>query len=200
MKRQNLIPFILLLICTISGEVRAQTVNTDSQSGTNPPARTVSQVLEIWISNTEKQVVSLADAMPEDKYSFAPTNGEFKGVRTFAEQVKHLAAFNYLAANFILGRTPTLDQKEETGPDSVKTKAEVMEYLKGSFALLHQAVAAIDNKNLVEALPGASKGRVALALETRLGLAIDTMAHSFDHYGQMVEYLRMNGIVPPASR
>jgi len=200
MKRQNLIPFILLLICTISGEVRAQTVNTDSQSGTNPPARTVSQVLEIWISNTEKQVVSLADAMPEDKYSFAPTNGEFKGVRTLAEQVKHLAAFNYLAANFILGRTPTLDQKEETGPDSVKTKAEVMEYLKGSFALLHQAVAAIDNKNLVEALPGASKGRVALALETRLGLAIDTMAHSFDHYGQLVEYLRMNGIVPPASR
>ena len=200
MKQQNLITFILLLICTISGEARGQAVSKDAQSGTNPPPRTVSQVLDIWISNTETQVVPLADAMPEEKYSFAPTTGEFKGVRTFAEQVKHLAAFNYLAANFILGRTPTLDQKEEAGPETVKTKAEVMEYLKGSFALLHQAVARIDDKNLIEALPDASKGRLALALETRLALAIDAMAHSFDHYGQMVEYLRMNGIVPPASR
>lgn len=197
MKRQNLIPFILLLICAISGEARAQAVNTEA---TKPPPRTVSQVLDIWISNTETHLVPLADAMPEEKYSFAPTNGEFKGVRTFAEQVKHLAALNYLGANFILGRTPTLDQKEETGPETVKTKAEVMEYLKGSFALLHQAVAAIDNKNLLEALPGTSKGRVALALETRLALAIEAMSHSFNHYGQMVEYLRMNGIVPPASR
>lgn len=200
MKRQNLIPFILLLICAIGVEAHTQAVNTEAQSGANPPPRTVSQVLDIWISNTETQVVPLADAMPEEKYSFAPTNGAFKGVRTFAEQVKHLAAFNYLAGNFILGRTPTLDQKEEAGPETVKTKAEVMEYLKGSFTLLHQAVATIDNKNMLEALPGASKGRVALALETRLALAIDTMAHSFDHYGQMVEYLRMNGIVPPASR
>jgi hypothetical protein len=98
MKQQNLIPFILLLICASSVEARAQAVNTEPQSGTNPPPRTVSQVLDIWISNTETQVVPLADAMPEEKYSFAPTNGEFKGVRTFAEQVKHLAAFNYLAA------------------------------------------------------------------------------------------------------
>src|SRR5215813_7568658 len=138
MKKQNLILFILLLTCTISGEARAQSVSKEAQSGTNPPPRTVSQVLEIWISNTETQLVPLAEAMPEEMYSFASTNGEFKGVRTFAEQVKHLAAFNYLAANFILGRTPTLDQKEETGPETVKTKAEVMEYLKGSFGLLHQ--------------------------------------------------------------
>jgi hypothetical protein len=73
-------------------------------------------------------------------------------------------------------------------------------YLKNSFALLHQAVASIDNKNLTKALPGASKGRIELALETRLALVVDAISHSFDHYGQMVEYLRVNGIVPPASR
>ena len=142
----------------------------------------------------------LADAVPDDKYSFAPKDGEFKGVRPFGEQVKHLAAFNYQAANLILGRTPTLDQKEEAGPESIKTKTEIMDYLKKSFALLHEAVASINEGNMIESLPGASKGHIALALDTRVALAIDAMTHSFDHYGQMVEYARMNGIVPPASR
>jgi uncharacterized damage-inducible protein DinB len=192
MKKMNLrFLFLLLVICTGI---------TQAQNDKPAPHRTTSQVLDIWVTDTETHLVPLADALPEDKYSFAPTNGEFKGVRTFAEQMKHLASFNYLAANFILGKTPTQDQKEETGPESVKTKAEVMEYLKGSFALLHQAVASIDDKNLIKALPGASKGRIELALETRLALVIDALSHSFNHYGQLVEYLRMNGIVPPASR
>jgi hypothetical protein len=138
--------------------------------------------------------------LPEDKYGFAPSNGEFKGVRTFGEQVKHLAANNYRMANLILGRTPTKDQDEEAGPESIKTKGEIVDYLKGSFTLLHQAVATIDGKNLVAPMPGASKGRIALAMETRLALAIDAMCHSFNHYGQLVEYLRMNGIIPPDSR
>jgi hypothetical protein len=169
---------------------------------TNKPAerRSAAQVLEIWVANTEAHLVPLADAMPADKYSFAPTNGAFLGARTFAAQVKHLAANNYMVAAYMLLGKPAADQSAETGPDSVKTKAEVMEYLKGSFAALHTAVAAIDDKNVVEPLAGASKGRIRLALETRLGLAVDAIAHSFDHYGQLVEYLRMNGIAPPDSR
>jgi len=192
MKRMNSI-LLLILVALACGTTQGQ---TDKQAS----HRTTSQVLDIWVTNTENHLVPLADALPEDKYSFAPTNGDFKGVRTFAEQVKHLASFNYLAANFILGRMPTQDQKEETGPESVKTKAEIMDYLRNSFVLLHQAVASIDEKNLIKALPGASKSRIELALETRLALVIDALSHSFNHYGQMVEYLRMNGIVPPASR
>jgi len=138
--------------------------------------------------------------MPEDKYSFAPTGGEFKGVRTFAEQVKHLAANNYAMAVYLLLGKPTADQANESGPESVKTKAEVMEYLKGSFAALHKGVAAIDEKNLVDPLAGASKGRLRLGMETRIGLVVDAIAHSFNHHGQLVEYLRMNGIIPPDSR
>jgi uncharacterized damage-inducible protein DinB len=169
---------------------------------TNKPVerRSAVQVLEIWVANTEAHLVPLADAMPEEKYSFAPTGGEFKGVRTFAEQVKHLAANNYKVAAYMLLEKPTADQADETGPETVKTKAEIMKYLKGSFAALHKAVAAADDKNIVEPLEDASRARTALALETRLGLAIDAMAHSFNHYGQLVEYLRMNGIVPPDSR
>jgi hypothetical protein len=155
---------------------------------------TVSQALDFWISNTEKEVVPTADAMPEEKYSFAPTAGEFAGARTFGQQVKHLAANNYRMASYMVGHTPTPDQESEAGPDDVRSKAQIMDYRKGSFAALHRAVAAVSEGNMVEPLA------VPLRQSTRLQLAVDVVAHSYDHYGQMVEYLRMNGIVPPASR
>jgi hypothetical protein len=157
---------------------------------------TVSQALDFWITNTESAVVAAADAMPEERYSFAPTRGEFAGVRTFAQQVKHLAANNYRMAAYILAQTPTPEQESETGPDTVRTKAQIMDYVKGSFAALHRAMAAINNGNLLEPMSSFPSSRQ----KTRLQLAEDVVAHSFDHYGQMVEYLRMNGIVPPASR
>ncbi|MBZ5574114.1 MAG: DinB family protein [Acidobacteriia bacterium] len=155
---------------------------------------TVSQALDFWITNTEKEVVLAADAMPEEKYSFAPTAGEFTGTRTFAQQVKHLAANNYRMAAYILSQTPTPDQESETGPDAVRSKAQIVGYVKGSFVALHRAVAVVNEGNMVESLAAPPRQN------TRLQLAVDAVAHSYDHYGQMVEYLRMNGIVPPASR
>jgi hypothetical protein len=184
--------WISLLLLTGSYLAPAQ-MNTPPQ----PTAQlTTSQVIDAWITNTENHLVPVANAMPEDKYSFAPSNGEFKNVRTFAEQLKHLAANNYRQAAVILGEKPTADQVNEQGPDSVKAKADVVDYLKGSFASLHKAVATINEKNQVEPIQGTS----GIWPRARLGLAIDAVAHSFDHYGQLVEYLRMNGIVPPASR
>ena len=167
-----------------------------AQNSTPKPIRTVSQALDSWITITENEVVGAADAMPEDKYSFAPTAGEFTGVRTFAQQVKHLAANNYRMAAYILGRTPTPDQTSETGPDTVQSKAQIMDYLKGSFAVLHLAMGAINEGNLLKPMVAAPSP----SQKTPLQLAEDVVAHSFNHYGQMVEYLRMNGIVPPASR
>jgi hypothetical protein len=156
------------------------------------------QALDFWISNTEKEVVSSADAMPGEKYSFAPTAGEFTRVRTFAEQIKHLAANNYRMAARMLGQTPTPDQEAETGPDAVRSKPEILDYLEGSFAALHRSAATVTAENaFAPVLPN----RVGTAGQnTRVQFAIDAVAHSYDHYGQMVEYLRMNGIVPPASR
>ena len=163
-----------------------------------PTEATISQALDFWISNTEKEVVSAAGAMPEEKYSFAPTGGEFTGVRTFGEQVKHLAASNYRMAGRMLGQAVLPDQEAETGPDYVRSKAQIMEYLKGSFAALHQAVATISAEN---ALTAVLSTRVGTGQQnTRIQFAVDAVAHSYDHYGQIVEYLRMNGIVPPASR
>ncbi len=65
----------------------------------------VTSVLQMLYGIVEQEVVSVAEAMPEDKYSFAPTNGEFIGVRTFAEQVKHIGFANHFYFDPLMGET-----------------------------------------------------------------------------------------------
>jgi hypothetical protein len=188
MKMKSILAVVILLACCGASLAQASKV---------PQQRTIAGTLDSWIAHTETLVVDLADAMPADKYSFAPprTFGDFAGVRTFAQQVKHLSANNYRMAALIRLQKPTAEMENETGPDSVKTKAEIMEYLKGSFAALHKAVATIDSQNVVQPIPSPRKWQ-----KTRLSFAEDVVAHDMDHFGQLVEYLRMNGIIPPESR
>ena len=171
-----------------------------AQGGSTPPQQppTVASVLNAIYGVVEQQVVSAAEAMPEDKYSFAPTNGEFKGVRTFAEEVKHIGFANHLFFGPLMGETIDVKSLEQNtnGPAELKTKAEIVQYLKDSFALGHRALSTITVENEVTPLPKP----VLPFLNTRLGIANISTFHPMDHYGQMVEYLRMNGIVPPASR
>ena len=158
--------------------------------------RTIAQALDRSVSGGEGEFVSAAEALPEDKYLFAPTNGEFKGVRTFAQQVKHVAAVNYMVGAAILQEKPPVDVGGESGPDSIKTKADIVKFLKDSFAYAHKAVGTINEANLLKPI----KSPFGEGTTTRLGMATVIVGHCFDHYGQIVEYLRMNGIVPPASR
>jgi hypothetical protein len=158
--------------------------------------QTIAQVLDRSVTGVEGEFVPAAEAMPEDKYSFAPSNGEFKGVRTFAQQAKHVAAINYLIGAAILEEKPPVDTGGENGPDSVKTKADIVKFLKDSFAYAHKAVNSINDGNLLSPI----KSPFGENMVTRLGMATLMVGHCFDHYGQMVEYLRLNGIVPPASR
>ena len=171
-----------------------------AQGGATPPQQppTVSSVLNTLYGVVEQQVVSAAEAMPEDKYSFAPTNGEFKGVRTFAEEVKHIGFANHLFFGPLMGETIDVKniQQESNGPAELKTKAEIIQYLKDSFALGHRDISTITSENEVTLLP---KPPLQF-LSTRLAIANIGTFHPMDHYGQMVEYLRMNGIIPPASR
>lgn len=157
---------------------------------------TMSQAIDEWVTNTEQLVVPAAEAMPEEKYSFAPTNGEFVGVRTFGDQLKHLSAANYQLGARSLGEKPPHDEHGEMAPASVRTKAEIVEYLKRSFTYLHKAAAAIDDKNAADQIEWSGGKNKS----TRIGLLVDAIAHSQNHYGQMIEYLRMTGIVPPAGR
>lgn len=158
--------------------------------------RTASQVLDRSVASVESEFVPAAEAMPEDKYGYVPTTGEFKGVRTFGQQVKHVAAVNYMLGGAILGEKPPADTGEENGPESVKSKADIIKYLKDSFAYLHKAMGSITDANLVTPI----KSPFGEGNMTRLGMATLGVGHCFDHYGQIVEYLRLNGIIPPASR
>jgi uncharacterized damage-inducible protein DinB len=180
-----------IAICTLA--LAAVVAAQDNKS--KDEHRTVAQVLDRTVMNVEHEFVPAAEAMPEDRFGFAPSNGEFKGVRNFADQIKHVAAVNYIFGAAILGEKVPVDVGDESGPASVKTKAQIVAYLKASFVYVHKAVQTINEKNLVEPI----KSPFGEGTVTRLGLATSVSAHCFDHYGQMVEYLRMNGIVPPAS-
>jgi uncharacterized damage-inducible protein DinB len=158
--------------------------------------RTSTEILDHTVANLEHEFVPAAEAMPEDKFGFAPTTGEFKGVRNFGQQIKHVAAVNYELAAAILEQKPPADIGDESGPTSMTSKSDILKYLNDSFAYVHKAIQTINDKNLEETVRSPfGEGRVS-----RLGLATSVAAHGFDHYGQMVVYLRMNGIVPPASR
>ncbi len=158
--------------------------------------RTLAQVLDAAATTMEHEFVPAAEAMPEDKYSYAPTSGEFKGVRTFAQQVKHVAAVNYILGAAILQEKPPVEIGGESGPESMTTKADIVKYLKDSFAYAHKAISSINEKNALEPV----KAPFGPGNMTRVAMAGIVTSHGFDHYGQMVVYLRSNGIVPPASR
>lgn len=158
---------------------------------------TFGSVLDHQFTNTEKTVVPAADAMPEDKYGFAPTQGDFKDVRSFGAEVKHMAVANYFYASTILGEKPPVDLGGgPDGPANVKSKADIMKFLNDSFAYAHKAINSITEANVLEPIKGGRSNTTT----TRLALAISLCSHPYDHYGQMVEYLRMNNIIPPASR
>ena len=163
-----------------------------------PPKLTVAQIMDRQLTNLEKEFVPAAEAMPDDKFGFAPAQGEFKGVRTFALQIKHVAHNNFLLFAGMLGEKlpANVDPKEDNGPDKMTSRADILKYVKDSFALGHRAMATLTEANLTERVTGPD-GKPG---PTRLSAASLTLWHSFDHYGQMVEYLRMNGIIPPASR
>jgi hypothetical protein len=149
------------------------------------------------ISAVEKQVVDAAEAMPESKFNFTPERlnipgDEYKGVRSFAVEVKHIASSNYFIWSSITGDAVPANIKDGNGPAEMKTKAEILKFLKDSFALGHKAAATLTPENMLQPF---APGKGLRLDRTEFGVA-----HAYNHYGQMVEYLRMNGIVPPASR
>jgi uncharacterized damage-inducible protein DinB len=198
MQKMKLILILVLWLSSGSTLAQAAQQRVDAAEAASLDPQRERRALQTLSKLAEKVIVSAVDAMPADKFGFAPADGEFKGVRTFGQMVKHLSATNYILAAASLGEEPPADAGDELGPETVRTKAEILNYLKGSFAQLDKAVEAIGRKNTsVKSSPiSPLKG----AEVTRLALVVESLVHAFDHYGQMVEYLRMNGVVPPESR
>lgn len=161
------------------------------------PAPTLAKILDRDLSIMERQVVPMAEAMPAEKYGFAPTGGEFTGVRTFSQQVSHLAAVIYAVSAAAQGeKNPSEMGPGENGPVTLKTKEQIVRYLKDGVAYGHKAMAGLTEKNATDLVANPfGSSQVA-----RLSMANEAVWHSYDHYGQMVVYARMAGVVPPASR
>jgi hypothetical protein len=163
------------------------------------PGKAVLRQLE----EQEYEVRSAAEAMPAEKWSYRPAQGLFKSekptfgpaeVRTFAEQVKHIACANLAFAAELDGIKPP-EACDKGGPSPAKTRVELLVYLRDSFVALKKSLSGITAKNMYDPIEGPYAGP-----NTRLGLAAVCVWHAADHYGQMIIYLRLNGIVPPSSR
>lgn len=163
------------------------------------PAKAIMRTFEFQ----EYDIRSAAEAMPEDKWDFRPAPGMFKNekpefgpaeVRTFREQVKHVACANFAFAAELDGTTPPTGCDKD-GPSPAHTRAELLTYLRDSFTGLKKSLSAISVKNMSDPVSGPYA-----TPNTRLGLAEVCVWHAADHYGQMAIYLRLNRIVPPSSR
>jgi uncharacterized damage-inducible protein DinB len=197
MNRRPILLPLAVLIFTVTALGQGTTTTAVAATPQAQQAPTLASSVDREISSIEKQVVEAAEAMPEDKFNFSPESlhipgDDYKGVRSFAVQVKHIAASNYFIWSPLTGDKFPEGLKDGNGPENLKTKADILKFLKDSFALGHKAAATLTTENMLQS-PGSSKS-------SRLHLAEFGVAHAFNHYGQMVEYLRMNGIVPPASR
>ncbi len=182
MRRLVHIPLLLLF-------VSASVIGTAQQQN---QATVASSLAYMW-KDVKQDFIALAESMPEDKWSFKPTEGAFSGARTFAEQIKHVACANEAWAKKLRQEEPP-HRCDTGGPNPAKTKAELMRYLRDSFAALDAGIAATNTENLLSTLRGPYAG------DNRLEVVTSALWHVSDHYGQLVEYLRLNGIVPPGSR
>ncbi len=191
---------MVLVVWLAASGLLAQPCRPASSANNAAPldAQREKHALGTLVEIAQKLIIPAVDAMPADKFGFVPADGEFKGVRTFGQMVKHLSATNHILAAAALGEEPPADAGDEVGPDTVRTKAEILDYLQGSFAHLSKAIDAIGQTNVpVNPSPISPLKRDEV---TREALVVESLMHAADHYGQLVEYLRMNGVVPPASR
>ena len=170
-----------------------------AQATPAPPPASIASIVERQVGQYEKLMVEAAEAMPEDKFNFTPESlsikgSEFKGVRTFAQLIKHTASANFRFWTALSGDKFPENIKGANGPDELKTKAEIVQFLKDSFAVGHRAAKTLTPENAAETVT------MVRGAGPRLALASGAVIHCGDEYGQMVEYLRLSGIVPPASR
>lgn len=190
--------------CVLIASVQLASAQMTAARSVSAPAVgtivTPAAALDSQLTLIEGEMMSAVKAMPADKFAFAPSAAiftpaqkpAFATVRTFAGQATHVAEANYFFYGIISGIKPDVDVK---GIEKLTAKDDVVAALAASFAYAHKAIATITAANAFEVIKSPEPG-----FQTRGTLASFGVAHAFDHYGQMVEYLRMNGVVPPASK
>lgn len=195
---------LLVLLVTMVAIAAAQTSGTAASPQSplaaqpSPAPPTLSSTVDRQVTTYEKLVIGVAEAMPENKYSFTPASlnipgAAYKDVRTFAQLIKHTATANYFYWGAATGEKPPSNITGTNGPDELISKAQILQFLRDSFAVGHRAAAMLTPQNMLDEVQFRNQK------VTRLYAATNAVIHCGDEYGQMVEYLRMNGVVPPAS-
>ncbi len=155
------------------------------------------RVADIYLKQlelVEHDLVSLAKAMPADKYDFRQATGACGEMRTFGQQVKHAATMIFMTSAIVLGeKSPYGPGTDNNGPDSVQGKDQIVDYLERSIAYARTAMSSLTEKNHLEPLT------THFGSQSRIEVASGVAFHSYNHYGQMVVYARLCGIVPPTS-
>ncbi|MDR3741245.1 MAG: DinB family protein [Terracidiphilus sp.] len=193
----------LITACCLLGMGALVAAAQTGADATKEPAAgttvTPAVALDSALSLIEGEMMGAVKAMPAEKFDFAPSAAifvagqktEFATVRTFAQQAAHVAQANYFFFATMSGLKPDVDMR---GLAKLTSKDDVVAALAGSFAFGHKAIATLTAANAFEVLKTPEPG-----IQTRSTLTGFAIAHANDHYGQMVEYLRMNGLTPPAS-
>lgn len=159
----------------------------------------INTALDSIFARLERQLLAVAGEMPDDKYSFRPLTGTSGDVRTFGEQVRHVGAVQWVVGAGLLGEKPPVDVGDgDSGPILMTAKVDILKYAKDSFEYIRRAIASIRDDNALEIIPHPYDPKDTKI--TRLALAVGYASHGWEHYGQMVVYQRMNGILPPPSR
>lgn len=188
-----------LCACTASAVAQGSMAPAAKAGMTAATMMEPAKAVDSQISGIESQMMGVVKAMPADKFNFAPAPDKFASgqtvkfdkVRTFAEQAKHVAQANYFFFALVSGLKPEADV---AAIGKLTGKDEIVAALASSFAFGHKAAATLTAANAFEMVKIDEPG-----VYTRSTLATFSVAHAYDHYGQMVEYLRMNGLAPPAS-
>jgi len=133
----------------------------------------------------KQNILKSADKLPEDRYGFAPT----AGIRTYGQLLAHVADGQYILCGVAKDGKMQMKGVEK----SATTKAEIVAALNEAFAFCDSVYAGLTDATSVATVPWFGQQRTKLSV-----LAFNT-AHTFEHYGNLVTYMRMNGAVPPSS-
>ncbi len=181
------IPFLVIVLLAFTFPAHAQDA-MKKDAAVKPADPELKVVLDSW-NEVGRKLIAMAEDFPDDKYDFKPTPAQ----RSFAEQLLHAAGSNYFFTNPVMGKEP--QAAEDPKRDQYKSKADIVAFVKKSFA---DGAAAIQ-----------SKGEKGLTMEVVyfpdqkarvLDIAYGLIEHSGEHYGQLVVYYRLAGLVPPESR
>jgi len=197
MRLTRIATFFIICVAALSAITLLKAVQKDTPKQAaqkDDIPKSIAESVSVPLQLVEGTFLGVAEAMPEEKYGFIPTAGKFEDARSFGEQVKHVACGQFAFFNEFEGKKPP-DDCEKGGHDPAKTKAELIKYLKDSFDYSNRVLATLTEKNALDRVEGRYAGP-----NTKLGISVIAVWHITDHYGQLVEYLRMNGIIPPMTQ